>query len=129
MKLPKILTKLRNLFRKDQAAESPAPNTPDAVTHPEPLKAANTEPATVKPDLSLPRLALAVLQEQVGKKQAFQLARAYYGADGAEDLTREIARARRQWLPKPGSIQRTTDGKIYAVAPDGSFRRVVEVAA
>lgn len=77
--------------------------------------------------LNIPELAVSVFQKQTGKKHAFAVASACYGRDGMEALSIELRALRARFLPKPGTVRRTSDGRYYAVAPDGSLRHVSHV--
>jgi hypothetical protein len=127
----KLLKVLRTLFsKKDESAPSDAPIADAEAVESLTPETAPAESVPVEPmKISIPRLALAVLTKQVGKRHAFALAKADYGTDGVADLTREIAAARKGWLPLPGTLRKTSDGKVYAVDANGSLRRVRKVAA
>lgn len=75
--------------------------------------------------VNIPRVAEAVFTKQVHKRHAVALVKAHHGADGVEQLNSEISLLRKRWLPRPGTIQRTSDGATYGVARDGSLRRFV----
>jgi hypothetical protein len=115
------LAALRGLISRKH---SPAVQVPPAAIverkdTPAPIEA----PALSEQRVSLPRLTLAVLTKQMGKRHAFRLAKAYYGEDGARELADLIERARKKWLPNPGDTRVATDGTVYEVHKDGSYRK------
>jgi hypothetical protein len=115
------LSALRDRFTRKQhtPAAKPAPERIICTTPVDPYD----------PRPSLPALALAVLTKQVGKRRAFEIAKANYGEDGVAGLASEIAAARRQWLPRLGELRYATDGTVYEVAKDGSLRKRGKLAA
>jgi hypothetical protein len=129
MKLLKVLRSL--LSKKDETIPASAPVVEVAAVEPRTPVPEPTEPEAPREPLkvSLPRLADAIPTKSVGKRQAFALVKAQYGPDGVTALRECIAEARKRWLPIPGTIRKTSDGREHAVDKNGAIRRVSRLVA